>query len=80
MDSEIGDILAEFENRISTLEMLHTQSFYKEAKPEPQPKKETFSNSAINELKSKFLYLQNKINEHIDASNKKHKSKLTIKE
>jgi len=75
MNSEIGDILAEFENRISTLEMLHTQSYssYKETKIEPQPKKETFSNSAITELKSKFLYLQNKLNAHLDKKKRSFK-------
>ncbi len=40
----------------------------------PQPREKPVSNNAINELKCKFVYLQNKINSHIDASKRKRKS------
>lgn len=37
-------------------------------------KEKPVSFNGIDELKCKFIYLQNKINSHIDASKRKHKS------
>ena len=73
---DLGDALANFENRISCLE--NTMPFYSFEKPEGKSQQRI-----IYELRQSdralILHLQNKLNEHIDASKGKTSKYISYK-
>ncbi len=73
MDSgKIQDLLAEFENRIGTLELSMPNS-PREVPGEPRELTISLTDrqmDIVNQLKAQVLHLQNKLNEHIDPDKK----------
>ena len=74
---ELGEVFAEFENRISYLE--NSQSYHKEeSESEIQPVfRPRPVDKELDQLKAGFIHLQNKLNEYIDKNkNGKNKDRL----
>ena len=69
---ELGEVFAEWENRISFLENSQGRlpEEPKEVKPAFRPRP---IDDEVDQLKSGFLHLQRKLNEHTDATKKKGK-------
>lgn len=75
-EAQLGDLLADFENRIAYLEALHTPSFAQE-KPDPyadirkeeesiKPFPQERLVNRINQVEGKVNYTVTKIQEHLD--------------
>jgi len=73
---ELGNVFAEFENRISFLE--NSLSYQEEPKTEIQPIfRPRPVDKEIDQLKAGFIHLQNKLNGYIDKSKTaKNKDKI----
>ncbi|KKN71844.1 hypothetical protein LCGC14_0416980 [marine sediment metagenome] len=70
---EFGELLAEFENRISYLENSQPYSRLEE-EPSPTPTTDRLSNKerdVIASLRAMVLHIEKKLNEYIDASKKR---------
>jgi len=74
---ELGDLFAEWENRISFLE--NSIPYQKEEQPKPELKEEPWSNKqrdTVNQIRLQCQYLRGKLMEHLapkDAKQKKGK-------
>ncbi len=83
IDPEIGDALAEFESRLSFLEMLHAPSnnpsnleervaeLERQRPPQPVPK------DAFQDLRAMLFHLERKLYEHIDKKKKVYKKYIS---
>ncbi len=73
---ELGEAFAQFENRVSYLE--NCQHSHEPEEPQPKEKDIPWVSSqwdTIKQIRAMILFLQGKLNEHVDASKKKSQGK-----
>jgi len=74
---ELGDALAEFENRVSTLE--YSVPYAREDKPTPVPEGKKLTErewGELQQIKSRLSFLQEKLNNHLDKTKAEKKDYL----
>ena len=78
---ELGECLAEFENRISYLENSQPHSSPRGKEPPPSPATDRLSNKErdiIAGLRAQVLHLEKKLNQHLDPLKRKKLKGLAI--